>query len=98
MCAAVAREGGGKLGLYILGCAAHEGVFLVLQEVWLDQEDVLLLKEGEEVTLMDWGNAIVHTICKSPDGKTITGEETLCSTFALTGCAAPCACILDRMP
>ena len=37
-----------------------------------------LLKEGEEVTLMDWGNAIVHTISKSPDGKTITGEESLC--------------------
>ena len=32
-----------------------------------------LLKEGEEVTLMDWGNAIVQTISKSADGKTITG-------------------------
>jgi len=30
-----------------------------LQEVWLDQEDAALLKEGEEVTLMDWGNAVI---------------------------------------
>ena len=33
---------------------------LVLQEVWLDQEDVQLLHEGEEITLMDWGNAFVE--------------------------------------
>ena len=30
-----------------------------VQEIWLDQEDAQLLQEGEEVTLMDWGNAIV---------------------------------------
>ena len=71
---------------------------LLFQEVWLDQEDVQLLKEGEEVTLMDWGNAIVHTISKSPDGKTITGNEMLCITSALTACAAQCACILDSVP
>ena len=45
-----------------------------MQQVWLDQEDVQLLKEGEEVTLMDWGNAIVKKITRSGDGKTITGE------------------------
>ena len=48
-----------------------------VQEVWLDQEDVQLLKEGEEVTLMDWGNAFVHTISKSEDGNTITGRSLL---------------------
>lgn len=32
----------------------------VLQDVWLDQEDAQVLKEGEEVTLMDWGNAVVQ--------------------------------------
>lgn len=47
--------------------------FGLMQEVWLDQEDVQLLKEAEEVTLMDWGNAFVQTITKSLDGKTITG-------------------------
>ncbi|DBA68340.1 TPA: hypothetical protein ACH3X2_013650 [Trebouxia sp. C0005] len=45
------------------------------KEVWLDAEDVQLLSEGEEVTLMDWGNAIVQTISKSADGTTITGAE-----------------------
>ena len=49
-------------------------VYCLLQEVWLDQEDVQLLKEGEEVTLMDWGNAIVQNITKSEDGHTITGN------------------------
>ena len=29
------------------------------QDIWLDQEDAALLKENEEVTLMEWGNAIV---------------------------------------
>ena len=44
-----------------------------VQDIWLDQEDVQLLKEGEEVTLMDWGNAIVEGIHKGPDGA-ITGQ------------------------
>ena len=59
--------------------AAPELPLLValLQEVWLDEEDVQLVKEGEEVTLMDWGNAIVQTISRSPDGKTITGQTAM---------------------
>jgi hypothetical protein len=28
-------------------------------QLWLDQADARELKEGEEFTLMDWGNAIV---------------------------------------
>lgn len=32
----------------------------VLQDVWLEQADSALLTENEEVTLMDWGNAIVR--------------------------------------
>ena len=28
--------------------------------VWLEQEDARLISQGEEVTLMDWGNAIVE--------------------------------------
>ena len=31
-----------------------------LQVVWLEQEDARLISQGEEVTLMDWGNAIVE--------------------------------------
>jgi glutamyl-tRNA synthetase len=30
--------------------------------VWLEQEDAAALSEGEEVTLMDWGNAIVQVL------------------------------------
>ncbi len=54
-----------------------------LQELWLDAEDVQLLKEGEEVTLMDWGNAIVQTISKSADGKTITGMHLFCASACI---------------
>ena len=31
-----------------------------LQIVWLEQEDAKVISQGEEVTLMDWGNAIVE--------------------------------------
>ena len=48
-------------------------VIWCVQDIWLDQEDVQLLKEGEEVTLMDWGNAVVEGIQKGPDGA-ITGQ------------------------
>ena len=30
-----------------------------LQVVWLEQEDAKGISQGEEVTLMDWGNAVV---------------------------------------
>jgi glutamyl-tRNA synthetase len=30
-----------------------------LNKIWLDQADAQEIKEGEEVTLMDWGNMIV---------------------------------------
>ncbi len=30
-----------------------------LQIVWLEQEDAKVISQGEEVTLMDWGNAVV---------------------------------------
>lgn len=43
-----------------------------MQDIWLDQEDVQLLKEGEEVTLMDWGNAFVQHIHRGSGGA-ITG-------------------------
>ena len=46
-----------------------DGVVVCLggrQEVWLDQEDALLLTEGEEVTLMDWGNAVIQVWARQP--------------------------------
>lgn len=33
-----------------------------MQDVWLEQADATAIKEGEEVTLMDWGNAIVKVL------------------------------------
>ena len=33
---------------------------MCVQEIWLEQEDAQAISEGEEVTLMDWGNAIVQ--------------------------------------
>lgn len=39
-------------------------------QVWLDQADGQVLTEGEEVTLMDWGNAIIKV-----------GAETVSSAF-----------------
>ena len=30
------------------------------QVLWLDQADAQAVSEGEEVTLMDWGNAIIQ--------------------------------------
>lgn len=33
-----------------------------LQGIWLDQADALMIKEGEEVTLMDWGNCFL-SVC-----------------------------------
>ncbi|WOL03223.1 glutamate--tRNA ligase, cytoplasmic [Canna indica] len=37
------------------------------KRIWLDYEDASSITEGEEVTLMDWGNAIVKEI-KKEDG------------------------------
>jgi hypothetical protein len=39
--------------------AAGSKTLLKLDRVWLDQADGQEVKEGEEVTLMDWGNAII---------------------------------------
>lgn len=41
--------------------------------VLIDQEDAVTLKDGEEFTLMDWGNAIVEKIHK--DGDKVTGID-----------------------
>ena len=37
--------------------------------IWVDQEDAAAMTEGEEVTLMDWGNAIIVSIDRAENGK-----------------------------
>jgi glutamyl-tRNA synthetase len=38
-------------------------------KVYLDQEDAKSLEEGEEITLMDWGNVFVRKIVKDAQGE-----------------------------
>ncbi|CEP09578.1 hypothetical protein [Parasitella parasitica] len=38
-------------------------------QIYLDQEDAKTLEEGEEVTLMDWGNVFVRKIVKDAQGE-----------------------------
>jgi glutamyl-tRNA synthetase len=42
---------------------AGEKVGVRASDILLDSLDVVELNEGEEVTLMDWGNAIIRKIC-----------------------------------
>jgi glutamyl-tRNA synthetase len=42
--------------------------------LFLEKEDVALMKDGEEITLMKWGNAIIKKIAKDASGA-ITGVE-----------------------
>ena len=44
--------------------------------IFLDAEDVALLKEGEEVTLMDWGNAFVKNITAA-NGSSLPTDATI---------------------
>ncbi|KAK4748770.1 hypothetical protein SAY87_015356 [Trapa incisa] len=45
------------------------------KSIWIDYADALCISAGEQVTLMDWGNAIVKEIEKDQDGtiKKLTG-------------------------
>ncbi|KAK9821493.1 hypothetical protein WJX74_002572 [Apatococcus lobatus] len=56
------------------------------QDVWLEQADAAAIKEGEEVTLMDWGNAIVKDIERSASGEVthLMGELHLEGNFKTT--------------
>ncbi|KAG1668987.1 hypothetical protein FOA52_000580 [Chlamydomonas sp. UWO 241] len=45
-----------------------------LDKVWLDQADALEVKEGEEVTLMAWGNCVIRTVHKDAAG-VVTGID-----------------------
>lgn len=53
--------------------------------VMLEQEDAASLEKGEEVTLMDWGNAIIKSITRQGDNVTaIDIELNLKGDFKLT--------------
>jgi len=54
--------------------------------VYLDGEDAKEIAENEEITLMDWGNAIVRKIIKNADGKVteLHGELHLEGDFKTT--------------
>ena len=39
-----------------------------MSQIWLDQVDAVLLKKGDEVTLMDWGNCIIDNVVTDNDG------------------------------
>jgi len=56
--------------------AAGKKATTMMSELWLDQADAAAVKEGEEVTLMDWGNCFVRSVVKGPDGAVtaVTGE------------------------
>ena len=46
-----------------------------LQEIWLDQADAAAVSEGEEVTLMDWGNAIIRSIQRDASSGAVTAID-----------------------
>jgi glutamyl-tRNA synthetase len=48
-------------------------VISLFHKIYLENEDAKLIKEGEEVTLMDWGNAIVDK--KTTDANGVTTLE-----------------------
>lgn len=48
---------------------------LRLNRVWLEQVDAKEVKEGEEVTLMDWGNCIVRKIHTDAATGAVTGID-----------------------
>jgi glutamyl/glutaminyl-tRNA synthetase len=54
--------------------------------IYLEQEDAVRLKDGEEVTLMDWGNAIMTKIHRDESGAVthIDGKLHLAGDFKTT--------------
>ncbi|KAK1430084.1 hypothetical protein QVD17_12587 [Tagetes erecta] len=47
---------------------AGEKATTFTKKIWLEQADALAISAGEEITLMDWGNAIIKEIKKGPNG------------------------------
>ncbi|PWA54573.1 glutamyl/glutaminyl-tRNA synthetase, class Ic [Artemisia annua] len=51
---------------------AGEKTITYTNKIWIDQADAKVISANETITLVDWGNAIVEQVEKSPDG-TVTG-------------------------
>lgn len=47
---------------------AGEKATTFTKKIWIEQSDAKSISANEEITLMDWGNAIVKEIKKGPDG------------------------------
>lgn len=47
---------------------AGEKATTYTKSIWIDQADAASISADEEITLMDWGNAIVKEIIKDQDG------------------------------
>ncbi len=45
--------------------------------LWLEGDDANDCVEGEEITLMRWGNAIITALHKDPAGRVVKAEGTL---------------------
>ena len=46
--------------------------------LFLEKDDAAMLKVGEEVTLLRWGNFIIDAIEKSADGESIVSLTVTC--------------------
>ena len=51
--------------------SAGEKATTFTRSIWIDRADAELISVDEEVTLMDWGNAIVKKIEKDEDGNLV---------------------------
>jgi len=68
--------------------------------LWLEQEDAASVVEGEEVTLMDWGNCFIRKIVKSDNGTVVNidGEISPSKNFKDTKKFTWLADINDLVP
>lgn len=55
--------------------ALGDKTFYQSDVIFLDAADVALLQDGEEVTLMDWGNAFISNLVKDPKTGRITDAK-----------------------
>ncbi|KAH7416420.1 hypothetical protein KP509_14G090700 [Ceratopteris richardii] len=57
--------------------AAGKKATTFTKQIWLEAADAAVVAEGEEVTLMDWGNAVVERVQKDDNGKVVGLEGRL---------------------
>ncbi|KAI5072108.1 hypothetical protein GOP47_0012214 [Adiantum capillus-veneris] len=57
--------------------AAGKKATTFTKQIWLEAADAAAVAEGEEVTLMDWGNAVVETVERDGSGNVVGLEGRL---------------------